>query len=122
MVDIKNLLEPGEYPIERYRVKITELIDSGWAVNIPWWRAFITNQRLILVPEANKQCSPTIIPLNDIVHVWNVGLGRLDGVVFSLTNGERLHMIVDWNQGRRFMRDTLRVLEAPPTNGKSYLL
>jgi hypothetical protein len=122
MVEIKDLLEEGEYPIERYRVKVTELIDSGWAVNIPWWRAFITNRRLILIPEATKQCSPTIIPLNDIVHVWNVGLGRLDGVVFSLTNGERLHMIVDWNQGRRFTRDTLRVLEAPPESGKNYLL
>lgn len=122
MADIKDLLEQGEYPIERYRVKVTELIDSGWAVKIPWWRAFITNRRLILIPEATKKCSPTSIPLNDIVHVWNVGLGRLDGVVFSLTNGERLHMIVDWNQGRRFMRDTLRVLEAPPGAGKSYLL
>jgi hypothetical protein len=116
-------LEHGEYVIERYRVKVTELLDSGWAQSVPWLKAIITNRRLLLVPEEREASgSPINIPLSDIEAVWNVGLGRRDGVVFGLKGGEKLHMLVDWNQGRRLLRDTQTVMALSPNFSPHFVM
>lgn len=122
MLNITQLLEYGEYFIERYRVQLTELMSSGWARSAPWLQTIITNRRLILMPEAESSSSPMVISLPDIDGVWNVGLGRRDGVVLSLKNGEKLHMLVDWNEGRRMQRDTKMVMALQPDYSPRYIL
>jgi hypothetical protein len=122
MSNVTHILEHGEYIIERYRVQITELLDSGWARNMPWLQTIITNRRFILIPEAEDDCSPIIISHTDIVEVWNVGLGRHDGIVISLKSGEMLHMLVDWNEGRRLLRDTRTMMTLRPDYSPRYML
>jgi len=123
MLDVSEMLEYDEYLIERYRVQLTEFVNSGWALNGPWMRAAITNRRLILLPEVSDyNCDPTTIPLTEIRKIWNVGLGRKDGVMLALKSGERLHMFVDWNQGQKLMRATREMMSVRPVFHPKYLL
>lgn len=123
MLNMAHVLEHGEYQIERYRVKLTQLDTDGWSSDSPWLRAVITNRRLLLVPEEDQNdCSPVVIPLAEIQKVWNIGLGRKDGLMLYLKTGQRVHMFVDWNQGRKLMRDTQEMMSVTPGATPNYLL
>lgn len=123
MLNMAHVLEHGEYQIERYRVKLTQLENQGWTSNSPWLRAVITNRRLILIQEEDeKNCPPMTIPLAEIQKVWNIGLGRKDGLMLYLKTGQRMHMFVDWNQGRKLMKDTQEMMSVTPGAMPNYLL
>lgn len=123
MLNMAHVLEHGEYQIERYRVKLTQLDTDGWSSDSPWLRAVITNRRLLFVPEEDQNdCSPVVIPLAEIQKVWNIGLGRKDGLMLYLKTGQRVHMFVDWNQGRKLMRDTQEMMSVTPGATPNYLL
>lgn len=107
-------LEPGEYRLSRYRVCFARFTSLGWANQGPWMQAIITNRRALFVPEeANSGAAPLELAASGIARVWNVCLGRRDGLIIALKTGQLLHLFVDWGQGARLGRD-LRELLMPP--------
>lgn len=116
-------LEYDEYQIENYRVQLTEFVNSGWATNGPWLHLVVTNRRFIFMPEKKqRQETLTVIPLCEVGKVFNVAMGRRDGVMFALKSGERLHMFVDWNQGQKLMRVARQMMSFKPGATPNYLM
>lgn len=106
MVNIGTLLKRGENVVESYRVQLTEFANTGWISEAPAIDVYITDANLILLPASREtDHQATVLPLDSVNRVWHVGLGRRDGVLLSLTTGERMYMFVSWTQGRRLARD-----------------
>ena len=77
-------------------------------------RATVTNRRLLVFPELGvyPQDYDSINPA-DIMKVWNVSLQGRDGILIRLRDGRCLHMLVDWSQGSKLVRDIDLMLMAP---------
>jgi hypothetical protein len=118
MRDLPQVLKQGEHPVQQYEVRLTEFARTGWIKESPLIRVFVTNHNLILLPESSEtDHQSVIIPLEQIYKLWHVGLGRRDGLLLYLTSGERLHMLVNWNQGRLLVRDIRNVLNRMRNQG-----
>jgi hypothetical protein len=111
---VKGLLETGEYLLGSYKVQHAHWMNGEWFGAGYWLRVLVTNRRLLLHAEASRhrEDTETINPA-DITKVWNLCLGKRDGILVALQDGRRLYMLVDWSQGNRLVRDINDML-APP--------
>ncbi|MEZ4667086.1 MAG: hypothetical protein R3E39_04060 [Anaerolineae bacterium] len=107
-------LEPGEFPYGTYKVQYVEWQNEEWTGTGFWLRATVTNRRLLVFPELGvyPQDYDSINPA-DIMKVWNVSLQGRDGILIRLRDGRCLHMLVDWSQGSKLVRDIDLMLMAP---------
>jgi len=110
---VNRYLESGEYLLGNYKVKPANWMNGEWFGSSRWIRAMVTNRRLLLTPEVHRFDQPEAIIPGDIFRVWNLCLGRRDGVMVALRDGRRLYMLVDWSQGSKLARD-INELIAPP--------
>jgi hypothetical protein len=79
-------------------------------------RLIVTNRRLLLLPDNPRDpLSPLDMSETDIVRVWNVCLGRRDGIIMALASGRLLYLFVDWSQGSKLVTD-IREMLTPPLN------
>lgn len=109
----KHAFESGEYLLGNYKVKPANWMNGKWFSTEHWIRAMVTNRRLLLAPELHRYDKPEAITHGDIFRVWNLCLGRRDGVMVVLRDGRRLYMLVDWSQGSKLARD-IKEMIAPP--------
>jgi hypothetical protein len=111
---MNETLHHDEYRLGRYRVRFARFTTLGWDAQGPWMRAVVTNRRVMFLPdEAGSDAAPLEMMPGAIARVWNVGLGRRDGLIIALKTGEMLYLFIDWGQGPRLSRD-LRELLTPP--------
>lgn len=109
----KHLLDFGEYVLGSYKVQYASWMNGEWFGAGHWLRALVTNRRLLIAPETYRHdLTETIIP-PDIRRVWNLCLGRRDGVLVALNDGRHLYMLVDWSQGNKLVRDINEMLTPP---------
>jgi hypothetical protein len=107
-------LQQGEYRLGRYRVRFARFTSLGWDTQGPWMRAVVTNRRLVFTPEdAASQIAPLELPPGSIARIWNVCLGRRDGLIIALKTGQMLYLFIDWSQGARLGRDLRELLTSP---------
>ncbi|MGQ9890149.1 MAG: hypothetical protein ACUVSX_16920 [Aggregatilineales bacterium] len=107
-------LQQGEYRLGRYRVRFARFTSLGWDTQGPWMRAVVTNRRLVFTPEdAASPIAPLELTPSSIARIWNVCLGRRDGLIIALKTGQMLYLFIDWSQGAHLGRD-LRELLTPP--------
>jgi hypothetical protein len=110
---LKNILEPGEYPLSSYQVQFVDWVNSEWHGNDCWLRATVTNRRLLVFsPGIQAVVAQTILP-GDIRKVWNVCLQGRDGILVALKDGRRLYLLVDWSQGSKLVKDINSMLTIP---------
>ncbi|MBZ0309974.1 MAG: hypothetical protein K8I82_28180 [Anaerolineae bacterium] len=109
----KHYLESGEYLLGHYKVQPANWSNGEWFGNGQWLRAMVTNRRLLIASEPQRYDKPEAIAPTDILRVWNLCLGRRDGVMVVLRDGRRLYMLVDWSQGNKLVRDINEMI-APP--------
>jgi hypothetical protein len=80
-------------------------------------RALVTNQRLVFMPDephdARAPQSPTSIERTDIRLAWSVALGRRDGAIIALGNGQLVYLFIEWSQGAKLVRDIREMLTPP---------
>jgi hypothetical protein len=108
------MLEQGEYELGCYLVQYARWTKSGWDSGGPWLRAVVTNHRLLIAAEGSRPyLSPISIAPADIVKIWNVSLGRRNGVILLLKKRRLLYFLVDWGQGSKLVADVKEML-APP--------
>lgn len=108
---MNTLLQQGEYPLGRYTVRYAYFTTLGWDARGPWMRALITNRRFILIPEeAQSHIEPCVIEGNSVTRAWNVSLGKRDGVIIGLKNGQLIYLFIDWGQGARLVKDVREML------------
>ncbi len=114
---MKVPLQRGEYPLGRYKVRFARFTTHGWEERSAWMRALVTNQRVVFMPDdsqdARAALSPTTIESHDIVRVWNVCLGKRDGAIVALSNGQLLYLFIEWSQGAKLVRDIHEMLTPP---------
>ena len=111
---MKTSLEQGEYQLGRYKVRYAKFSGLGWGNHGPWMRILVTNRRLIILPDDVRDSQATaIIARNEIGRVWNVCLGKRDGVILALTNGQLLYFFIDWSQGAKLVNDIREMLTPP---------
>jgi hypothetical protein len=107
-------LQQGEYQLGRYKVRYAKFSRLGWDNNGPWMRILVTNRRLIILPDDARDSQATaIIPRSNVGRVWNVCLGKRDGVILALTNGQLLYFFIDWSQGAKLVTDIREMLTPP---------
>jgi hypothetical protein len=108
------MLEQGEYELGCYRVQHARWTVRGWDSGGPWMRAVVTNQRLLLAADGNRPYfSPISITPTDLVKIWNVNLGRRNGVIILLKKRRLLYLLVDWGLGSKLVADVKEMI-APP--------
>ncbi len=108
------MFEQGEYQLGGYMVQFARFTPLGWDSGGPWLRAIVTNQRLLILSEGAKpNYSPVSITPNELVKIWNVSLGRRNGVILLLKKRRLLYFLVDWGQGNKMVADVREML-APP--------
>lgn len=109
-----NFLEPGEFQYGTYKVQYVEWLNDEWTGTGFWLRAAVTNRRLMVFPEMGvyPQDYDTINP-SDIMKVWNVSLQGRDGILIRLRDNRCLHLLVDWSQGSKLVRDIDMMLMTP---------
>jgi hypothetical protein len=106
--------EQGEYQLGCYMVQFARFTPRGWDGGGPWLRAIVTNLRLLVLSENSEpRYSPISITCADIVKIWNVNLGRRNGVILLLKKRRLLYFLVDWGQGSKLVQDVKEML-APP--------
>jgi len=111
-------LQQGEYQLGRYKARYAKFFGPGWDNNGPWMRFIVTNRRLILFADDFRDSQTTaVISRNDIGRVWNVCLGKRDGVILALTNGQLLYFFIEWSQGAKLVTD-IREMLTPPLQPK----
>jgi hypothetical protein len=111
---MNTVLEPGEYQLGGYQVQFVDWNGGEWRGAGFWLRAIVTNRRLLVFPDTRRSLEQTrTIKPEDIARVWNLCLGRRDGVLVILKDGRRFYLLVDWSQGGKLARD-LNELLAPP--------
>ena len=100
------ILKQGEQQLGRYQVQFARFGRRGWQSHGPWMCALITNQRLIVLPDetVNSQ-KPMVITPRKIRRVWRAALGKRDGGIIELRDGELLYFYVEWSQGAQLVRD-----------------
>jgi hypothetical protein len=108
---VKPLFELGEYALGSYTVRYADWDNGEWFGVGPWLKAVVTNRRLLLFSEASSQRDR--IEPEQIRRVWNLCLGRRDGVMVALKDGRRLYMLVDWSQGNKLAKDIREMLTPP---------
>lgn len=107
-------LQPGEFQLGRYKVRYAVFSSLGWAGRGPWMRAIVTNRRFILIPDdVHKEGNPLVISSNAIRRAWSICLGRRDGALVALSNGQLLYFLIDWGQGAHMVKD-IRDMLTPP--------
>lgn len=107
-------LQLGEYQLGRYKARYAKFSGLGWDNNGPWMRILVTNRRLIvLADDVRDSHVTTAITRSEIGRVWNVCLGKRDGVILALTNGQLLYFFVDWSQGAKLVSDIREMLTPP---------
>lgn len=107
-------LQQGEYQLGRYKARYAKFSGLGWDNNGPWMRVLVTNRRVILLADDARDAHATsVIGRSDIARVWNVCLGKRDGVIMALTNGQLLYLFVDWSQGAKLVSDIHEMLTPP---------
>jgi hypothetical protein len=107
-------LQQGEYQLGRYKVCYARFFGAGWDNNGPWMRLIVTNRRLILfADDVRNSQTPAVIARSDIGRVWNVCLGKRDGVILALTNGQLLYFFIEWSQGAKLVSDIREMLTPP---------
>ncbi|MBI5666905.1 MAG: hypothetical protein HZC41_02775 [Chloroflexi bacterium] len=110
---VTHLLESGEYVLGSYKVQRVNWVNGEWFGAGQWLRALVTNRRLLIVSDNHRRdLAETIVP-PDIRRVWNLCLGRRDGILVALNDGRRLYMLVDWSQGNKLVRDINEMLTPP---------
>ncbi len=110
---VKHAFETGEYLLGSYKVQNASWINGEWFGAGQWLRALVTNRRLLIVPDAHRREILEVITPAEIRRVWNLCLGRRDGILVALHDGRRLYMLVDWSQGNRLARDINEMLTPP---------
>ena len=100
-----DFLVKGERVLGDYHVRLARHSDEGWCGVGPRLSAIVTNERLLLTPQTFRPYPPASIPRRYVDGVWNVGLGRRDGVRVSLNLGYQLYMLVSWGHGNKFAID-----------------
>lgn len=111
---MSETMQQGEYHLGRYRVRFARFTSLGWDTHGPWMRATVTNRRVIFFPdEATDDTTPLTLTPNSIARVWNVALGRRDGMIIALKSGQLMYLFVDWSQGARLSRDIGELLTPP---------
>ncbi|NWG15062.1 MAG: hypothetical protein HXY41_00365 [Chloroflexi bacterium] len=110
----KSSLEQGEYALGSYKVRYADWSNGEWFGVGPWLKVIVTNRRLLLFVDAGTQrdAARRIEP-EQIKQVWNLCLGRRDGVMVKLKDGCRLYMLVDWSQGNKLVKDINEMLTPP---------
>lgn len=104
-------LEPGEQQLGRYRVQFARFGRRGWECHGPWMCAFITDRRLIVLPdEEGDELAPMVVTPRKIQRVWRAALGKRDGGILQLRTGELLYFYVEWSQGAQLVRDLKQML------------
>jgi hypothetical protein len=107
-------LQLGEYQLGRYKARYARFSRLGWDDNGPWMRVLVTNRRVILLADDVRDShAATIIGRSEMVRVWNVCLGKRDGVILALTSGQLLYFFVDWSQGAKLVSDIREMLTPP---------
>lgn len=109
-----NYLESGEFQYGSYKVQYVEWLNSEWNGTGFWLRAIVTNRRLLVFPEFGSypQDFDDIKP-SDIMKAWNVSLKGRDGILIRLGDSRCLHLLVDWSQGGKLVRDIHKMMIAP---------
>ncbi len=109
-----SFLEAGEFQYGCYKVQYVEWKNDEWIGTGFWLQATVTNKRLMVFPELGvyPQDYETISP-SDIMKVWNVSLAGRDGILIRLRDNRCLHLLVDWSQGSKLVRDIDKMLISP---------
>ncbi|MCB9450869.1 MAG: hypothetical protein H6672_05485 [Anaerolineaceae bacterium] len=95
-------LEPDEHAIETYTVQYVQWLNDEWIGRGEWLQAVVTNRRLMLIPpEDGLRGKVDSVRYAEINRVWNLCLGKRDGVLLRLKNRQHLYLYVDWSQGNR---------------------
>jgi hypothetical protein len=114
---MKVPMEHGEYPLGSYKIRFARFTPLGWEMRGSWMRAIVTNQRVVFMPDVLEDTqaahSPTSIARMEMRLAWNVCLGRRDGAILALQNGQLVYLYVEWSQGAKLVRDIHEML-APP--------
>ncbi len=111
---IDSYLEAGEFQYGCYKVQYVDWLEEEWAGSGFWLQATVTNKRLLVYPELGvyPQDYETIQP-TDIMKVWNVSLRGKDGILIRLRDGRCMHLLVDWSQGGKLVRDIDKMMVSP---------
>lgn len=110
----KPLFESGEYLLGSYKVQHAHWMHGEWFGAGFWLRALVTNRRLLLFRDAGRRFDDREIILPaDILKVWNLCLGRRDGILVALKDERRLYMLVEWSQGHRLVKDINEMITPP---------
>ena len=117
---VYNMFDQGEYELGAYLVQYARWTVRGWDSGGPWFRAIVTNQRLLIAADGSRPyLSPISIAPSDIVKIWNVSLGRRNGVILLLRKRRLLYFLVDWGQGNKLVADVKEMLTPPVKPGIS---
>lgn len=112
-----SIFEVGEYQIGRYQVHAASLSGSGWQKEGAALRMLLTNHRIILLPDVignkDQTMQPVVIPFKAISRVWNMALGKRDGLLIESSDGKQHYYFVNWNQGSELANE-IKELIAPP--------
>lgn len=101
-----SYLEPDEHPIETYTVQYVQWLNDTWIGQGDWLQAVVTNRRLLLIPSQNSlRGKVESIRHQDVGNVWNLCLGKRDGVLLRLKNRQHLYLYVDWGQGSKLVHN-----------------
>ena len=114
------ILKQGEQQLGRYQVQFARFGRRGWQSHGPSVCAFITNRRLIVLPdETLTDQKPMVITPRKIRRVWRAALGKRDGGIIELRDGELLYFYVEWSQGAQLVRDLKQMIgfKALPESG-----
>lgn len=111
---METKLQQGEYQIGRYKVRYAEFSGLGWCENGPWMRMAVTNRRLLFLPDDPRDSiGLNMIERSHITQVWNVCLGRRDGVILALRDGKLVYLFIEWAQGGKLTNDIREMLTPP---------
>lgn len=112
---ITSFLEPGEFQYGCYKVQYVEWSDNEWLGTGFWLQAIVTNKRLVVFPELGVYPQDyETIPPSAIMKVWSVSLAGKDGILIRLGDNRCLHLLVDWSQGSKLVRDIDKMMVTPP--------
>ena len=106
-------LQAGEYSINRYTVRFARFTSRGWNTNGPWMRLVVTNRRLMFLPNDQHSANTYLIERPKLHRCWNAAMGRRNGIIIELHDGELIHMYVDWAQGDKLVKDIREMMSQP---------
>lgn len=99
-----SYLEADEHPIATYKVQYVHWLNDTWIGRGDWLQAIVTNRRLLLIPSENSlRGKVESIRYQDVNNVWNLCLGKRDGVLLRLKNRQHFYLYVEWSQGNKLV-------------------